>query len=142
MTSVLPAPAPLRRVGASGKQDENGDMFMRISNYHRGFASCRMPKRYARKAWKRFNDTCDHLTDSLTLDKQIAFMMKKSRTVAVEPEATTAPAVGVDGLLAVSEDGNSEIRVPSGLNNENRVGVKRKLRELQKHGRAKRRKRL
>lgn len=74
MIHSLPASAPLGRISAFGKKGKDGGMPTSSPERHGCFACCRMSKAYARKAWRRFNDTGSDLTNLLTLGKKDALM--------------------------------------------------------------------
>lgn len=76
-------------------------------------------------------DTEKDLTDLPMLDERDALMAKEGELVAVELEAAAVPAVNNDALLDVKEDESWDFEEAIGISEVERVGVKRKLCELQ-----------
>lgn len=73
------------------------------------------------------------------LDEKDALIAKEKEVVAVKPVVAAVPAVDKDALLVVDKDDDRRLESAVGLDEVELVGVKRKLRELQKTCRAKRR---
>lgn len=130
--SVLPVSAPLRQASVSGERVKEGGTHLKDSECYGGFASRGLSKAYAHKAWGRFNNAGKDLRDLSTLDVQDALTAGKVEVVAARPEVAATPVVGVDATLAVTEDENWKLKISVGLDEVERIGVRHKLRELQK----------
>lgn len=74
MISVLLSLVQLRQVSASGEQIEKAGIITRKPEYLGDFACRRMLETYARKAWKRFADIGNDLTDPQILPEQEALI--------------------------------------------------------------------
>lgn len=135
MISVLPASARLGRISVSGEGLVDSGMRMRVSQTRGCSVSRGMLKVYKGNAWKRFSDTGEDLAGLLTLDEQDAFMAEEKENVAAELAVAAVPAVDVDVLLAVNKDDEWELESAVHLDELERVGIKRKLRELQEKSR-------
>lgn len=85
-------------------------------------------------------DTCRNLTDLPTLGDQDALMAEETKVIAAEPVIAAVYTVHNDALMDVNEDDDRVLKSVVGFDEVERVGVKRKLRELQRKRRAKRRK--
>lgn len=86
---------------------------------------------YASEVWKRFIENGKDLTDLPILDGQDALMAEEEEVVVVDPVVAAVPAVYNDAFLDVNEDEDWELEGAVGLEDVERPGLKRKLRELQ-----------
>lgn len=73
--SILSALALLKKFSFFGERAIYGGMLMMIHEFCRRSAKGEMSKAYARKAWRRFDDTGKNLTDFPSLDKQDVLMV-------------------------------------------------------------------
>lgn len=125
-----PASAPLEQSNVSGERFKDLDLLMEFPEFCEGIAGCRTLKKYLCKTWKQFTDASEDLADSSTMAEQDA-LIEEEKIVRAEAAAAVVHAVYVDAYKTSNKDEGWEVRNAVGLEEVERVGVKRKHRELQ-----------